>query len=135
MAYKKVKRVVTVEFVAATQGSGYDLRVTPDPVVVRYRDTVVWDVQGLPPGLAKKIGVGNFTWIGPPSRVKPGVRGGLVARKPKPPAGPFRAKVVGGHTTVPVDLGNTDPGRYKYDLLCDQTSLVDPEMEIRGPRG
>ncbi len=135
MAYKKVKRVVTLEFVQPRKGAAsYDLAVTPQKIVARYKDTVVWDVQGLPQGLARKIAIGNLRPAGPWSRVAVNKQKGLVPGKPKVPKGPFKSKAVGGHTTVTLDLGTTEPDTYEYDVLCDGRTLVDPEIQIKGPK-
>ncbi len=42
----------------------YEVRVTPEQVVLRYGDTIVWDVQGLPAGLADRVSFSNFYLIG-----------------------------------------------------------------------
>ena len=60
MRYKKVERIVTVEFVEIPGHPDYDIRITPEELVVRYGDTIVWDVQGLPQSRAEKIAFGSF---------------------------------------------------------------------------
>src|SRR5512139_40967 len=134
MAYKQVKRVITVEFVKEKRGNGYEVLITPEQAVVRYKDTVEWDVQGLPPGLAKRFSVGNFLRLDTWPRVAHGKKG-LVAHRPKDvPAGRLKWKSARGNVTLTLELGNADPGVYKYDLLGDGKTILDPELEIRGPR-
>ena len=134
MAYKQVKRVITVEFDKEKRGNGYQVLITPEQAVVRYKDIVEWDVQGLPPGLAKRISVGNFLRLDTSPRVTHGKKG-LTAYRPKGvPSGPFKARSAGGHITVTVKLGTADPGVYKYDFLGNGKTILDPELEIRGPK-
>jgi hypothetical protein len=40
MTYKKVKRVITVEFVEEKKGKGYEVLITPEQAVARFHDTV-----------------------------------------------------------------------------------------------
>jgi len=135
MAYKKVKRVVTIEFVKEKRGKGYEVLITPEIIVARFKDTLEWSIQGLPPGLSRRIGVGNFVRLDASARVTHGKKGLAADKSKHVPAAPARRKSVGGGAaTLTVELGTTDPGVYKYDLLSDGKTLIDPELEIRGPR-
>jgi hypothetical protein len=134
MAYKKVTRFITVEFFQAKRGKGYEVLITPEQAVVRCKDTVVWDLQGLPVGLARGISVGNFVLLDPAPPHVGHLNKVLVAGKPKGPAGPPRWKAGKGRVTVTLELGPADPGVYKYDLLGNGKTLLDPEMEIKGPK-
>ncbi|MFO7692392.1 MAG: hypothetical protein R6V57_04840 [Vicinamibacterales bacterium] len=134
MRYKKVTRFITVEFVKEPRGKGFEVRLVPEPVVVRCTDTVVWDVQGLPKSVAEKIAFTNFVPVEAPDRVilaKTGLAAHRMRWQPKRSV-PVKAK--GDRFQATLDLGSTDPGIYKYDIEYDGRTLIDPEMEIRGPR-
>jgi hypothetical protein len=134
MRYTPVKRVVTVEFVEDSKSGGYDIRLEPEQVVARYRDTIVWDVQGLPAGLAKQVAFGAFLPIEVPSRIADRNRS-LVPLKPRLlPRESVAVKEVGARFQAAVNLDRTDPGLYKYSVECGGRTLRDPEIEIRGPR-
>ena len=116
------------------RGAGYDVRVTPEEIVVRYGDSVVWEVQGLSKVRAEKITFGNFEPIALAPSVTFGKKG-FASTKPKgisredipvkPTSKGFRAKL---------ELGQASLGYYKYDIKSDGRTLVDPDMEIRGPK-
>ena len=64
MPYRPVQRIVTVEFDRdPRRKKDYDVRITPEHVVVRHGDTIVWDVQGLTPAQADKVSFGKFDLI------------------------------------------------------------------------
>jgi hypothetical protein len=134
MKYKKVTRVITVEFVKDPRGKGFEVRLVPEPVVVRYADTVVWDVQGLPKSLAEKIAFTNFLPVEAPGRVVLGKKGLGAHRMRWQPKRSVPVKANGDRFRATLDLGLSDPGVYKYDIEFDGRTLIDPEMEIRGPR-
>ena len=83
MPYTPVQRIVTVEFLKdPRRKKEYEVRVTPEQVVLRYGDTIVWDVQGLPAGLADRVSFGKFYLLEPSPRVVSGKKG-LQPFKPK----------------------------------------------------
>ena len=136
MRYKPVERVVTVEFVQAPSGSGYDIHVTPEELVVRYGDTVVRDVQGLTLSRALKIAVGNFVQLVTYPSVSFGKKGFALAKPKRIPAGDVPVKgIANGKYRAKLNLGPATLGIYKYDIKSDGRTLLDPEMEIRGPKG
>ena len=130
MAYKPVTRVITIEFrPLAGKGPRQLIDVTPEHAEVRSGDTIVWKVQGAPK--AARVSVGNITHWGAPARVafrrgkvtigKPSLlRDGLL--KPK-----------GADLTI--KTGGCEWGPYKYDLIIDGKTVLDPDVEIRGPKG
>ena len=135
MRYKQVTRFITVEFVKDPRGKGFEVRLVPEPVVVRCADTVVWDVQGLPKSMAEKITFTNFLPVEAPGRVILGKKG-LAAHKMRwQPERRVPVKAKGDRFRATLDLGLSDPGIYKYDIEYDGRTLIDPEMEIRGPKG
>jgi len=134
MPYKKVERWITVEFVKQATGQGYDIRVTPERVVARYGDVLVWDVQGLPKSLAKTVAIGDFQPLDVPPRVSKGKKG-LGATAPKVKLGPdVLVKPAGKRFKAPLDLAKADPGYYKYSIKANGRTLLDPDAELRGPK-
>jgi hypothetical protein len=134
MRYQPVKRVVTVEFIEEPRRGDYDLRITPEQIIVRYGDTIVWDVQGLPASLAGTVQIGGFL----PLEVFPRIalrRRALVPLKVRAlPDGPIEVQQLRGRFQASLPLDKTDPGFYKYDIKFGDRTLRDPEIEIRGPR-
>ena len=142
MAYRPVQRIVTVEFVKdPRRRKEYEVRITPEQVVVRHGDTIVWDVQGLPPGLAGKVSFGKFDLIEPAARIASGTKGllpfkskgllGKVAGVTPPNKG---AKAANRKYRAALEMKPADLGFCKYDIMFDGNTLIDPEVEIRGPR-
>jgi hypothetical protein len=134
MAYKPVKRVVTVEFVVGPRAGELNIRVTPETVVARYHDTIVWDVQGLPAGLAKRISFGAFLPLEVPPRLRRRPTGLVPLKLRNTLKKTVPVKAVGKRYLAELDLGRTDVGTYKYDIEGDGQTLLDPDIEIRGPR-
>lgn len=134
MKYKKVTRFITVEFVKEPRGKGFEVRMVPEPVVLRCTDTVVWDVQGLTKAVAEKLSFANFVPVEAPGRVVLGKRGLAAHRMRWQPTPSVPVKAKGDRFRATLDLGSTDPGVYKYDVQFDGHTIIDPEMEIRGPR-
>jgi hypothetical protein len=130
MAYKGVKRVITIEFDKVREGI-LQVNVTDDMAAVRTGDTVIWNVQGLPPVARRSVTVANFTLVEAPALVNiRNLRNPAVRHAPFPirrmrvtPAGPS------------IDLRNLAPGVYKYDVVFNGKTILDPELEIRGPGG
>jgi hypothetical protein len=140
--YKPVQRIVTVEFVNdPRRRKEYDVRITPEQVVVRDGDTIVWDVQGLTPAQANKVSFGKFDLIEPAARVTSG-KNGLQQAKAKqlpgwgaavqPPTKSVRAANRKYRATVHLDQAGL--GFYKYDIMFDGRTIVDPDVEVRGPK-
>lgn len=134
MKYKAVERIVTVEFVETANGAGYDLRITPEELIVRWGDTIVWDVQGLPQNRAEKIAFGNFLADELPPAVTFGKKGFAAARPKRVPKDDIPVKKTAKGFRARLDLGPASPGYYKYDIRSDGETLIDPDVEIRGPR-
>jgi hypothetical protein len=136
MAYRPVTRVVTVEFVKEVRGRGYEVRITPERVLLRCHDKITWDVQGMPLALAMELEFGNFRPVslyGRAIRVMTGVRKGLVP----PPACDFKPPKarVGRNFRATIDSDRAEPGLYKYNIYYKNRVLLDPEGEIKGPKG
>ena len=131
MAYTPVTRVVTVEFVKEKRGKGYEVRVTPELIVVRHGDKIVWDVQGLPKGLAEGLTFGGFELKGAVSRVSPAGKR-LVPRT----SGSFTrsASGVAANSRAVLRTNRAELGRYKYTIYFNGEPLIDPDGEIKGPR-
>jgi len=134
MRYSPVKRVVTVEFVEEARRGDYDIRITPEQIVVRYGDTIVWDVQGLPAGLATNVKIGAFLPLEAFPRVALRRRVLVPLRLRELPGESIDVQAVRGRFQASLDLNKTDPGFYKYDIKFGDRTLRDPELEIRGPK-
>ncbi len=135
MSYIPVQRIVTVEFLRdPRRKKEYEVRVTPEQVVVRYGDTIIWDVQGLPPGLASRVSFGKFYLMEPSARVVSGKKG-LQPFKPKGLRDQVAKRTAPNtkHRTA-LETRLADLGFYKYDIMFDGQTIVDPDAEIRGPR-
>lgn len=142
MPYIPVQRIVTVEFVNdPRRKQEYDVRITPEQVVVRDGDTIVWDVQGLPHSLAKDVSFGVFELIEPAPRVRSGKKG-LQALRTKELPGWSAAVQLPAKTAKPANrkyratlrLNKAGLGYYKYAIKFGTEVIIDPEAEIRGPR-
>jgi hypothetical protein len=134
MPYKPVKRVVTVEFLEGPRRGDYDIRITPDQVVVRFGDTIVWDVQGLSAATAKRVAFGVFVPLEVSPRLRLRRQNLVPSRLVPPPKQSIPVKAVGNRFQAVLELKKTDVGFYKYDVECGGRTLRDPEIEIRGPR-
>jgi hypothetical protein len=134
MSYRRVERVITVEFVKQHSGKGYEIVVTPEQAVVRYGDKIVWDVQGLPAGVAKTITIGNWQPLDVSARIIRGKKG-LAAHKPKGVSAPdVKVGPKGGRFRAILDPAKADPGCYKYEIKANGRTLLDPDVEWRGPK-
>jgi hypothetical protein len=142
MPYIPVQRIVTVEFVNdPRRKKEYDVRITPERVVVRDGDTIAWDVQGLPRNLAKNVSFGDFELIEPAPRVRSGKRG-LQAMRTKELPGWSAAVQLPAPTVRPANrkyratlsLDKAGLGYYKYAIKFGTEVIIDPEAEIRGPK-
>jgi hypothetical protein len=141
MSYKKAIRVVTVEFGPETDDGAFQIRTTPERVVVRYGDSIIWDVQGLSPAEAKKVGFGNFLtveqspWFAIGKKGLRQVKGkDLHGKKVRVKDQPHLAAIAPDRALAQMDLDEVEPGVYKYDILYDGQVLIDPDIEIRGPK-
>jgi hypothetical protein len=134
MPYKSVKRVVTVEFFEGPRRGDYDIRITPEQLVVRFGDTIVWDVQGLSAAAAKRVAFGVFVPLEVSPRLRLRQQSLLPSRLVPPSKQSIPVKAVGKRFLAVLDLKKTDVGFYKYDVECGNRTLRDPEIEIRGPR-
>jgi hypothetical protein len=135
MPYIPVQRIVTVEFLRdPRRKKEYEVRVTPEQVVLRHGDTIVWDVQGLPAGLADRVSFGKFYLLEPSPRVVSGKKG-LLPFKPKNLGSQVakRTAPMTKHRTA-LEMKPADLGYYKYDIMFDGHTIVDPDAEVRGPR-
>ena len=135
MPYIPVQRIVTVEFLRdPRRKKEYEVRVTPEQIVLRHGDTIIWDVQGLPAGLAAKVSFGQFYPVEPSPRVVVGKKG-LQPFKPRGLRGQVaRRRAAGTKHRTAIDTKQADLGFYKYDIMFDGHTILDPDAEIRGPR-
>jgi hypothetical protein len=130
MAYKPVTRVITIEFrPVGGPKSRQEIDVTPDHAEVRSGDTIVWKVQGAPQ--AAIVSVGNITPWAAPMRVV-FRRGKVTITKPSLLKDAL-LKQKGKDWTI--DTKGSEPGPYKYDVIINGRTVLDPDVEIKGPRG
>jgi hypothetical protein len=122
MRYQGVTRVITI-YIAKT-GNKVGIDVCPDQAEVIAGDKVVWQVQNAPSGV--KVTVGNFRRLEPPPDI--------FLRKDKAPL--MRAKTIrpNGPSGLVHGTRSADDGYYKYDILFDGHAVLDPDLEIRGPK-
>lgn len=122
--YKGVTRLITI-YITKGPSQRYAIDLAPDPAEIIVGDTVQWQVQNAPTGV--KVTVDNFRRINPAPDIQLR-REKTPVMKPKiiHPAGPSRMKIKARWADV---------GFYKYDILFDGEVVMDPETEVRGPRG
>lgn len=129
MPYHPVTRVITIEFIPEKgPRSRQQIIVTPEYAEVRSGDTIVWKVQGAPK--AADVSVGNFAIYGEPVRVA-FPKGRVVIGKPRL-LKDVLLKQKGMDWTA--DTHGCELGHYKYDVIVNDKTVLDPEVEIRGPR-
>jgi hypothetical protein len=127
--YNRVTRVITVEFRPVDKPrDGVEVVVTPDSAVVRYGDIIQWNVQGAP--ARATVTVGNFAAFGPCPTAR--FTSGKV--RFKKPNAMKDEKVVERNGVLTYKLSDEDPGLYKYTVSVDGTVVLDPDVEIKGPR-
>jgi len=130
MVYKPVTRMITIEFWPENgPRSRQQIIVTPEYAEVRPGDTIVWRVQGAPK--AANVSVGNITYYGEPVRVS-FQRGKVAIGRPRLLKDPL-LKQKGKDWTA--DTHGCELGHYKYDVIINDKTVLDPEVEIRGPKG
>ncbi|MCX6538893.1 MAG: hypothetical protein NT151_08170 [Acidobacteria bacterium] len=123
MKYKGVTRVITI-FINKVVGQRYAIDVAPDPAEVVVGDKIVWHVQNAPHGI--KVSVGNFRRLEPaPDVLLRADKAPLVRERTFNPAAPSGLI----HQAKKADIGY-----YKYDVLFDGQTVLDPEIEVRGPK-
>lgn len=127
-SYRFAKRVITI-YLQKERGGVFEIHIAPDPAEVVQGDDVVWQVQGAPPFVS--VGVGNFTRLDPPARVRI-TRDKIAVVKPKAfPIRLLRANPAG----VTIPTRRAEPGFYKYDILINGRTVLDPDIEIKRPSG
>ena len=121
--YKGVTRLITILISRVDKKCTID--ICPDPAEVVVGDKVVWQVQNAPHGI--KVSVGNFRRLEPaPDILLRSDKAPLVRERTFNPAVP---------SGLTYKTRKADIGFYKYDVLFDGHSVLDPEIEVRGPRG
>jgi hypothetical protein len=123
--YKGVHRLITIYISKAKEGSKYAIDLCPDPAEIIAGDTVQWKVQNPPHGV--KVTVGNFR------RVEPAPN--IVLRRGRPPLVKERTFEITHSSGLQRKMGNGDVGFHKYDIRFDKDVVLDPEIEVRPPRG
>ncbi len=124
MKYTGVTRIITI-YIDRLVGHRYAIDIAPDPAEVIVGDKIVWQVQNAPHGT--KVSVGNFRRLDPAPDI--------VLRADKAPLVKGRTFNPTAASGLVYQTRKADVGFYKYDVLFDGHTVVDPEIEIRGPRG
>ena len=128
MLYKGVTRIITICVSkvgkALKTGQSYAIDVCPEQAEVLTGDRVVWQVQNAPRGV--KVTVGNFKRIDQPPHIlvranKPPITREMTIQPQKPSGLVYKART-------------THIGYYKYDILFDGHTVLDPDLEIKGPK-
>ena len=121
MRYKGVTRVITVYVSKA--GNNCAIDICPEHAEVRVGDRVVWQVQNAPSGVA--VTVGNFRRLDPPPDI--------TLRKGKAPLLPEKRIRPNGPSRMAHKAHGGDAGYHKYEILFDGHTVLDPDLEIKGP--
>ncbi len=131
MHYQPVTRIITIEFRELPgRRTVWDVVVTDDYAVVRSGDTIEWVVQGAPKKAV--VTVGNITFLGTP--VEMITKGGQVSVR-RDTALRDEDVVVNRRGHLVADTDRRAIGVYKYDVLVNGEVVLDPDVEIRGPKG
>ena len=127
MPYQPVTRMITIEFWPQNDPqSRQQIVVTPEYAEVRPGDTIVWRVQGAPK--AARVSVGRITCYGKPVWVS-FPKGKVVIGRPSLLRNRL-LKQKGKDWTA--DTHGCEPGHYKYDVIINGKTVLDPEVEIKG---
>ncbi|MEI6668686.1 MAG: hypothetical protein WCP29_11070 [Acidobacteriota bacterium] len=124
MKYKGVKRIITILVSPARGKKQYAIDICPDPSEIMVGDTVEFQVQSAAHGVEVKAG--HFRRLDPPAEVQ--LRQGKAPLTREHTIRPTGSR---GQTLKPK---TADIGFYKFDIMFDGNTVLDPEMEIRGPR-
>ncbi len=127
--YHPVTRVITIEFRPALRPTGrLEIVVTPEHAVVRSGDTIQWSVTGLPSKL--EVTISEFVTFSSALILK--LAAGK-ARFSKPPV--VKDEMIAPRRGIlTLETRALEPDLYKYNVLVDGKVVVDPDVEIRGPR-
>ncbi len=125
--YHPVTRTITIEFWPQKgPRSRQHIVVTPEYAEVRPGDTIVWNVQGAP--RAAHVSVGHFTYYGEPVRVS-FIRGRAVIGRPSLLRDSLLQQKRGDWTA---NTRGCELGHYKYDVIINGKTVLDPEVELKG---
>jgi hypothetical protein len=125
--YRGVTRIITIHIhkigKALKAGQKYAIDVCPDHAEALVGDTVTWKVQNAPSGVA--VTVGNFRRLDRPPDI--------LVRANKPPLALEDTVRVAKRPGLTHKVRATDCGFYKYDVLFDGQTVLDPDIEIKRP--
>jgi hypothetical protein len=127
MAYKPVTRMITIEFWPQNgPRSRQQIVVTPEYAEVRPGDTIVWRVQGAPK--AADVSVGHIAYYGEPVRLSFSKGRAVIGRPSLLRDSLLKQK--GKDWTA--NTRGCELGHYKYDVVINGKTVLDPEVEIKG---
>jgi plastocyanin len=126
--YRGVTRIITIHIhkigKALKTGQKYAIEVCPEHAEALVGDTVTWKVQNAPSGVT--VTVGNFRRLDQPPDI--------LVRANKPPLAQENTVRVAKKLGLTHKVRAADVGYYKYDVLFNGHTVLDPDLEIRGPR-
>lgn len=126
MNYKGVTRNITIYFrKLGNAGAKFAIDVCPEHAEAVVGDEIVWQVQNAPRGVGV-VKVGHFRRLDPPPHIL--LHRGKAAMSAEKKIEPSGRKGM-AHTAHIADVGC-----YKYDILIDGQSMLDPDLEIKRPR-
>jgi hypothetical protein len=133
-AYSPVTRVITIEFRPLLPGGEgeQEILVTPTHAEVRSGDTIVWNIQGAPDGA--EVTVRNFHFKGATKVVSYGP-GGTWEVVEVPFLGQPQGERHAPKTLLSAPTLGCAIGVYRYEIFFDGVCVIDPEVEIKPPRG
>ena len=121
--YKGVTRLITIFISRKEKKCAID--ICPDPAEFVVGDKIVWQVQNAPHG--HKVSVGNFRRLDPAPEI--------LLRPDKEPLAKVRTLKPTGPSGLAYKTRKADIGFYKFDILFNGITVLDPEVEVRGPKG
>jgi len=123
--YDGVHRLITI-FITKAKGRArkYAIDLCPDPAEIIIGDTVQWKVQNAPHGI--KVTVGNFRRLEPAPDI--------VLRDGRAPLVKERTFDITHSSGLQRKMGRGDVGFHKYDIRFNDDVVLDPEIEVRGPK-
>jgi hypothetical protein len=120
--YRGVTRLITIFISRKEKKCAID--ICPDPAEFVVGDKIQWQVQNAPPDT--KVSVGNFRRLDPPPEI--------LLRAKKAPLVKARTLKPKGPSGLTHKTRAADVGFYKFDILFNGITVLDPDLEIRDPK-
>jgi hypothetical protein len=122
-----VTRVITI-ILQPESGGAYSFHITPEYAEANTGDIVDWVIAGAPADALIKVA--DFELVDGAPRVgfkrdRPMAQSTFIPDK----------KFTKTKTGWRLNTKGVEPGVFKYDVYWNDELVVDPELEIKGPRG